>query len=66
MDGEREHRLLKQGHGETGFPHTLTWWEGLGGRSPPRKNLFHPVGVRRSGMDGWGEKSGAPRWGEGR
>jgi hypothetical protein len=32
-------------------PHTPTRWEGLGGRSPPRKYV-HPVGVRRSRMDG--------------
>ena len=24
MDGYREHRLLEQGHGETGFPHAPT------------------------------------------
>ena len=35
-----------QGCGETRFPHTPTRWEGLGGRSPPRKD-GHPVGVRR-------------------
>jgi len=40
-----------QGDGETGFPHPPTRWEGVGGRSSPRKDV-HPVGVRRSRMDG--------------
>ena len=43
---------LEQGDGETGFPHPLTRWEGLGGRSPPRNTLWSSVGVRRSRMDG--------------
>ena len=42
------------GRGETGFPHTPTGWEGLGGLRPP-KNYFHPVGVRRSRIDGCSE-----------
>ena len=32
------------GDGETGFPHPLTRWEGLGGQSPPRKTLLSPCG----------------------
>jgi len=47
----REGLALTQGYGETRFPRTLTRWEGLGGRSPPRKYV-HPVCVRRSRMDG--------------
>jgi len=39
-----EGAALEQGDGETRFPHSPTWWEGLGGRSPPRNHLFHPVG----------------------
>ena len=31
---------LAQGDGETRFPHPPTRWEGLGGRSPPRNNVF--------------------------
>jgi len=40
-----------QGDGATRFPHPPTRWEGLGGLRPPRKYV-HPVGVRRSRMDG--------------
>jgi len=47
----REGLALTQGHGETGFPPTPTRWGGLGGPSPPRKDV-HPVNVRRSRMDG--------------
>ena len=36
--GEGEARA--QGAGETWFPQPPTRWKGLGGRSPPRKNLF--------------------------
>ncbi len=49
-----EAKALEQGSGETGFPHAPTRWEGLGGRRPPRKDV-HPVGVRRSRMDGCGD-----------
>ena len=51
----REGLALKQGYGETGFPHLLTRrrvWEGY---ALPRRTFFHPVGVRRSRMDGWCE-----------
>jgi len=65
MTVSREHKLLEQEDGETGFPHapapqgdgetrfshTSTRWEGLGGLRPPRKYV-HPVSVRRSRMDG--------------
>ena len=41
---------LKQGNGETGFPHSPTrGWEGC---ALPERTCFHPVGVRRSRMDG--------------
>jgi len=58
MTVSREHKLLEQGCGETGFPHAPADagrrpahpgpgpWEGLGGLRPPRKYV-HPVGVRR-------------------
>jgi len=39
------------GDGEPGVPHAPTRWEGLEGRSPPKKDV-HPVGARRSRMDG--------------
>ncbi len=47
------------GHGETGFPHTPPWREGLGGRSPPRpsfrggQNVWAPTGGMAWGCAGW-------------
>ncbi len=37
---EGEGAALKQGYGETGFPHIPTRWDGLGGLRPPKK-YFH-------------------------
>ena len=51
MTVSREPRLLEQGHGATGLPHAPHPREGVGGRSPPKRHI-HPVGVRRSRMDG--------------
>jgi len=54
----------RRGDGETRFPHPPTRWEGLGGLRPPKKDV-HPVGVRRSRMDGCHVNIGSPRgvWG---
>ena len=40
------HAPAPPGDRETGFPQTPTRWEGLGGRSPPRKDV-RLVGARR-------------------
>jgi hypothetical protein len=45
----RKGLALTQGDGETGFPHPPTRWEGV---TLPGTTCFHPVGVRRSRMDG--------------
>jgi len=46
-----EGAALAQGHGESGFPHSPTRWEVLGGRGPPRNNVFSS---RWGGAGGWG------------
>jgi len=46
------HAPAPQGNGETGLPHPPTRWEG---KALPGRTFFHPVGVRRSRMDIWGE-----------
>jgi len=45
-------------------PHPPTRWKGLGGRSPPRKYV-HPVGVRRSRIDGRRRDGERPPGGQG-
>jgi|GEM_PF-1415487 len=51
MTVSREHRLLEQGHGETGFPHAPAG--GFGRAAPSQKQPYVHCGiVRRSRMDG--------------
>ena len=57
----RESLALKQGYGETRFPHIPTRWQGLGRRSPPKNNLiFIPLVCGASRMDGWCEGQRKP------
>ncbi len=55
IDGYREHRLLEQGHGETGFPHAPTRGRVWEGAALPGTTFFHCGVVRRSRMDGYRE-----------
>jgi|GEM_PF-1306066 len=45
--------VLTQGDGETGFPHAPASGRVWEGAALPGTTFFHPVGVRRSRMDGW-------------
>ena len=52
MTVSREYRLLEQGCGETWFPHAPARGRVWEGAALPGRTYGHPVGVRRSRMDG--------------